>query len=216
MSEENRELTKEETYKRIRELEKKMKLIINKEATYQINLNGMDYRISELRNQIQGIHNKQVGHIDIEHKEILNKQITELEKNLKGFRNELVDNFHIEFDDIDKKISELIKIVYDLIQDIHIGVLNSSGAWSLLLDRLKKLGGEVCSAAHTEKISEDPYYPCGKLKEDLRANMEKYLYVEKEKLENAVSHACWHCNTEKACNGCGVNIIKEKYLGGKS
>ncbi len=80
-------------------------------------------QINRNRNQIQGLHNKQVGHIDIEHKEIINKEI-----------------------------SELTKIVYDLIQDLHIGVLNSSGSWSLLLDRLKKLGDEkVHSASHTEK-----------------------------------------------------------------
>ena len=91
----------------------------------ETNFNGMDYRISELRNQIQGIHNKQVGHIDIEHKEILNKEI-----------------------------SELTKIVYDLIQDLHIGVLNSSGSWSLLLDRLKKLGGEKSLARVKERKAE--------------------------------------------------------------
>ena len=54
----------------------------------------------------------------------------------------------------EEKIAELIKIVYDLIQDLHIGVLNSSGSWSLLLDRLKKLGGEKSLARVKEHKAE--------------------------------------------------------------
>lgn len=113
--------------KDISELEKKVKLVMNKEATYQVNLNRMDKELSELKEELI------LG---------LDTRLSQVEE---GFNAKLLD---IE------ELKDVLREFLELQKDTHLQVLKSGATmydYPNELDKLKKkLEGETASSAsHT-------------------------------------------------------------------
>ncbi len=124
--------------------------------------------IEKLEKQIQGLHNKQVGHIDIEHKEIINKQIAELQQKvsnpewldvlildlMKPRLSELKEQFGgyklIFYSELDG-IKDLLRKFFCALDD-YFESKNQKKFHKIFRKLHKKLEGEkVRSAAHTEE-----------------------------------------------------------------
>ncbi len=194
--------------------------------------------IKKLEKQIQGLHNKQVGHIDIEHKKIINKELSELkaiEKVILG-TIEVISKDYKELKEKFKKVSHLrlhnaiiknrdvLQGFLELFEETHDDSINRE-SFTILLKRLSG-ATDVRSAAHTEKPSYGCFLftycsECIVAFDDCKRKGIQQVVVKKEdlkELDSTLSNERFESpDTIESIIRMGQawDKFKEKYLGGK-